>query len=435
MTSANKSEEPIAIGNAEAFRRLGSIADFFLNHNRDIYQRCDDSIVRLAAGSGRFLRRSRGYVPSPVFLGQKVPPILACGAELKNTVCLTKGDQAFLSQHIGDLENMAAFEYYQQAIEHLQRILDISPECMAHDLHPDYLSSQFAMQNNAIPRVGVQHHHAHIVSCMAENHVAGPVIGLALDGTGFGSDGAIWGGEVLIADEAAFTRAGHIAYTRMPGAAAAIKEPWRMAVSYLDLALGDRLWTLELPFFKKIAVDNIKMIQKMVRQKINAPQTSSLGRLFDGVAAIIGIQERISFEGQAAMALEMLAAEEDQGEYEYQWTGDLPRQLLPQPIIQGVVADYLAGLAPAVISRKFHTTLISAFADICGKLRREERLKKVVLSGGVFQNVLLLEGLKKRLEKMDFDVITHRLVPTNDGGISLGQAVVAANSANASAAV
>jgi hydrogenase maturation protein HypF len=324
------------------------------------------------------------------------------------------------------LENVAAYDFYRNTIEHLQRILDIAPEIVAYDLHPDYLSTQFAQEERSIPKVGVQHHHAHIVSCMAENHISGPLIGLALDGTGYGSDGKIWGGEVLIADEIRSERAAHIAYTCMPGSAAAIRAPWRMAVSYLDACFGNAFRQLDLPLLKRVSSKKVTIVQEMMRRQINAPETSSLGRLFDGVAAIIGLRMEVSYEGQAAMELEMLADKAVSKGYDYQWTEDQPKRLLPQPIIQGVATDVLAGLPLPVISAKFHDTLVDAFTDICEALRREERLQRVALSGGVFQNKRLLEGLLQRLEQKGFQVFTHRRVPTNDGGIALGQAVVAA---------
>jgi hydrogenase maturation protein HypF len=426
MTSGNLREEPIAIDNDDAFERLSDIADYFLIHNRDIYLRSDDSIVRKAAGAIRFIRRSRGYVPVPVFLNKKIPSILACGAELKNTVCLTKGNQAFLSQHIGDLENLATYDFFKLTIRHMQRILDINPEIIAFDLHPDYLSTRYAEELQNINKIQVQHHHAHIVSAMAENRIDDPVIGLSFDGTGYGTDGAIWGGEILIADIEKFYRAAHFAYVPMPGSTAAIKEPWRMAVSYLYDALGQDFWNLGLPVLKAIEADKVKIIVDMIRKKINSPLTSSLGRLFDGIAAITGIRYKVDFEGQAAMELEMLAADKVADIYDYEWITTEGHKILTRPIIQGVVNDMVNGIHPSVISRKFHQTLIQMFSDLCAVIRKESGLNRVVLSGGVFQNSLLLTGLIKALEEKNFQVFTHSKVPANDGGISLGQAMVAA---------
>ncbi|MEE9496515.1 MAG: carbamoyltransferase HypF, partial [Desulfobacterales bacterium] len=426
MTSGNLREEPIAIDNDDAFERLSDIADYFLIHNRDIYLRSDDSIVRKAAGAIRFIRRSRGYVPVPVFLNKKVPSILACGAELKNTVCLTKGNQAFLSQHIGDLENLATYDFFKLTIRHMKRILDINPEIIAFDLHPDYLSTRYAEELQDINKIQVQHHHAHIVSAMAENRIDDPVIGLSFDGTGYGTDGAIWGGEILIADTEKFYRAAHFAYVPMPGSTAAIKEPWRMAVSYLYDAFGDKFWDLDLPLLKEMDIIKVKIMVDMVNKKINSPLTSSLGRLFDGIAAITGIRYKVAFEGQAAMELEMLAADKVADIYNYEWITTEGHKILTRPIIQGVVNDMVNGIHPSVISRKFHQTLIRLFADLCGIIRKENGLNRVVLSGGVFQNSILLTGLIKVLEKENFKVFSHTQVPANDGGISLGQALVAA---------
>jgi len=426
MTSGNLSEEPIAIDNDDAFQRLSGIADYFLINNRDIYLRSDDSIVRESAGATRFFRRSRGYVPVPVFLQKPVPPILACGAELKNTVCLTNKNQAFLSQHIGDLENLSSYEFFMSAIEHMKRLLDISPEIVAHDLHPDYLSTRYAEELKDIKKIQVQHHHAHIVSCMAENLIAGPVIGLSFDGTGYGADGNIWGGEILVADHKTYRRAAHLSYTPMPGGAAAVKEPWRMAVSYLYDAFGDAFMDLDLPILKGIDEKRIKIMVEMIQKKVNSPDTSSLGRLFDGIAAMIGIRNHVSFEGQAAMELEMLAEKTIAVPYDYDWVSGDVHRVLVQPIIRGVANDMQKGVEPSEISGKFHSTLVRMFSELCEIIGKETGLNRVVLSGGVFQNSFLLTSLIQTLTRNNFQVFTHTLVPPNDGGISLGQAMVAA---------
>ena len=426
MTSGNLSEEPIAIDNDEAFNRLGGIADYFLVHNRDIYLRSDDSIVRHTAGSKRFIRRSRGFVPIPLFLRKKVPQILACGAELKNTVCLTKQDKAFLSQHVGDLENIATYDFLRLTVEHLKRILDIHPEIIAFDRHPDYMSTRYAQEQTGDSKIQVQHHHAHIVSCMAEHKLDGAVIGLAFDGTGYGTDGAVWGGEILIAQEYDFVRAAHLAYVAMPGSTAAIKEPWRMAVSYLQDACGPDIGGLNLPALEAIDQEKLRVIGDMIAKGINSPPTSSLGRLFDGVAAICGIRSRVNFEGQAAMELEMLSAESAEGHYEYEWERSDIIRIPPAPLIRGVVADIQNRVPPAEIGAKFHQTLIRLFKELCDVLRKDNGLNRVVLSGGCFQNAMLLTGLIRALAGSGFEVFSHEQVPTNDGGISLGQAVVAA---------
>jgi hydrogenase maturation protein HypF len=426
MTSGNRSEEPIAIANDDAFARLADLADAFLIHDRDIYLRSDDSVVRHAAGAPRVLRRSRGYVPVPVFLKQPLPPILACGAELKNTVCFTKGELAFISQHIGDLENLSTYEFFQKTIDHMQRILAVRPELIACDLHPDYLSTRWADEQKAIPKVRVQHHHAHIVSCMAEHRMGGKVIGLSCDGTGYGADDTVWGGEVLIASARGFERVAHLSEVPMPGSAAAIREPWRMAVSYLHDAFGENLGGLDLPFMRAAGADKVRLIQEMIAKRINSPLTSSLGRLFDGVAAIAGLRSRVSHEGQAAMELEMAAQSETEPFYDYSIEGDGPWRMLPAPIVRAAAADVGRGCPVGLISAKFHNTLIRLFGDLCDRIRAAHGLKRVVLSGGVFQNARLLTGLTQALEAKGFEVFSHRLVPTNDGGIALGQAMIAA---------
>jgi hydrogenase maturation protein HypF len=427
MTSGNLSDEPIAIANADARERLSPIADALLSHDREIYLRCDDSIVRKTDGVTRFLRRSRGYVPMPVFLRHKQAPVLACGAELKNTVCLVTEDRAFVSQHIGDLENLATFDFFRATIDHLERILAVSPRIIACDLHPDYLSTRYARERNDLPLIQVQHHHAHIVSAMAENHLEGQVIGLAFDGTGYGPDGTIWGGEVLVTETGRFVRAGFLAPVPMPGSAAAIKEPWRMAVSYLAHTFGDRFRDLDIPFLAAIDRRQADLLVAMGRKGINAPLTSSMGRLFDGVAALVGLRHQVAFEGQAAMELEMAAGADDSGIYDYGWeqTGD-SRQIDIRPIIEGVVADLQQGTPVPHISRRFHATLAALFSAFCDEIRNQTGLARVVLSGGVFQNAILATALSRRLAQSGFQVYTQRLVPPNDGGLSLGQAVAAA---------
>jgi hydrogenase maturation protein HypF len=384
MTSGNISEEPLARENEEALERLSGVADFFLVHNREIHLRCDDSIVSYIDGATRLLRRSRGYVPTPIFLNSKVPQILACGGHLKNTVCLTRQNQAFLSQHIGDLENLPTYQCFESTIELMKRILHIHPSITAHDLHPDYLSTRYAEACQDVQKLGVQHHHAHIVSCMVENRVDGPVIGLSFDGAGYGTDGTIWGGEILVSEFDRFERAAHLSYVPMPGGASAIKEPWRMAISYLYHAFGDALWNLNLPLLKDIDEKKIKIIIEMSSKQINSPDTSSMGRLFDGIAAIAGIRNAVSYEGQAATELEMFAATESKENYDYEWTSGDEHRILLQPIISGVVRDMEKGVALWVISTKFHATLIRLFSGLCELIRKERGLNRVVLSGGVF---------------------------------------------------
>lgn len=426
MTSGNLSEEPIAIENEDAFRLLEGIADYFLIHDREIYLRSDDSIVRRLAGETRMLRRSRGYVPVPVFLKRAVPPVLACGAELKNTVCLTRGNQAFLSQHVGDLENPATEAFFEKTIAHLERILDIRPQLIACDRHPDYLSTHWAKSRPGLPLVEVQHHHAHVAACMAEHQLEGPVIGLAFDGTGFGGDGTVWGGEILLADTAGFRRTACLEPVPMPGSAAAIREPWRMGLSYLHHVYGEALWELPLPFLKTLDNAKARLVVAAAAKGINAPLTSSLGRLFDGVAAMVGLRREVAFEGQAAMELEMIADGREQGGYPLAWSQEAVMQIALAPLITALVDDVLAGVPAFIISRRFHDTIIALGAQMCAAIGSQTHLDRVVLSGGCFQNGLLLEGLLHTLEKHGLTAFAHRLAPTNDGGIALGQAVVAA---------
>ena len=426
MTSANLSEEPIAIDNADALKRLSGIADYFLLHNRDILLRGDDSVLRHAAGGVRMIRRSRGFTPVPVLLRQKTPPVLACGGELKNTVCLTRGNQAFLSQHIGDLENMASYDFYRMTIEHLKRILGITPEIVAFDLHPDYFSTRYAQEQSDVLCIPVQHHHAHIVSCMAENRIDGPVIGMAFDGAGYGEDGAIWGGELLIADECSYRRAGHLAYMPLPGGAAAVREPWRMALAYLDAVYGESMMDLSLPVIRDIRTDRLQFIRSMIAKNVNCPKTSSMGRLFDAIAAIAGIRYKTSYEGQAAIELEMVADSASTDVYPFEWTSDDGYRIQPHPLIRAVVADIQGQTPLSTVSARFHNTVIRMMAELCRKIRNDIGLNRVALSGGVFQNVTLLTGLIQTLSEDGFHVFSHSLVPANDGGLALGQAVSAA---------
>jgi hydrogenase maturation protein HypF len=429
MTSGNRSDEPIVIENQEAFDSLAGIADYFLVHDREIYLRCDDSIVRQTAGNPRFIRRSRGYVPAPLFLKRPVLPILACGGGLKNTVCLTKENKAFLSRHIGDIENLATYDFFRSTIAHMKHILRIDPEMIAHDLHPDYLSTRYALEQQEKKKVPVQHHHAHIAACMAENMIDGPVIGLAFDGAGYGTDGHIWGGEVLIVEADRFTRAAHLSYVPMPGSNAAIREPWRMAVSYLYDALGKEFIDLDLPLLKKTGEKKLGIMTEMISKRVNSPLTSSMGRFFDGIAAIMGIRDRVSFEGQAAMELERLVQEKTGAIYDYEWVSEGVRRIMLKPIVRGVVDDMIKGVDLSEISGKFHRTLIRIFSNLCDGVRKESGLSRVALSGGVFQNVVLLTGMVEALEEKNFQVFTHTRVPANDGGLALGQAVVAAAAA------
>jgi hydrogenase maturation protein HypF len=424
LTSGNISEEPIAIDNEEAFRRLSGVADYFFVHNRDIYLRNDDSVVRVVGEKVRMIRRSRGYIPVPVSLNRDIRPTLACGPFLANTVCLGKERNAFLSQHVGDLENLETLEAFEKTVDHLKSILEIDPEVIAYDLHPDYLSTRYALNREGLTKVGVQHHHAHIASCMAEHGVSGPVIGLAMDGTGYGTDGTIWGGEILLADFHAFERLGHLQGVPLPGGEAAIREPWRMALAYLYQAFGKGLFDLPIEFVRRLDQGQATIIITMIEKDLNSPRTSSCGRLFDGVAALLGLRDRASYRGQAAVELEMEVGE-GEGYYSVEIPGEGELIISQNPIIRGIVSDLLRGEGRKTISRKFHNTLVGAFADACIRIRHHRMLNRVVLSGGVFQNGFLLGELEKILLDSEFEVYTHSLVPANDGGISLGQAMVA----------
>jgi hydrogenase maturation protein HypF len=429
MTSGNLSEEPIAIDNQEAVTRLAGLADFFLVHNRDILLRCDDSVVRPSGGRVRQWRRSRGYVPVPVFLREELPPVLAVGGELKNTICLIKGRHAFLSQHIGDLENLEAYRFFEEAVRHLKRILEVEPQLVAYDLHPDYFATRWALAQTGMERVGVQHHHAHIASCMAENHLEGKVIGVALDGTGYGTDGNIWGGEVLLADYTGFERAAHFAYVRMPGGAVAIHEPWRMAVSYLWQHFGEAFLDYPLRFVQQLDRRRIAVLLRMLERGVNSPLTSSCGRLFDAVAALVGIRQCVTYEAQAAIELEMAIADGgEEGAYPLALVPEGPEWLIDtRPLFEALVRELREAVPASAISRRFHNSLVQVFVRIANLLREKTDLGRVCLSGGTFQNVYLLEHLQARLAQDGFEVFTHAEVPAGDGGLSLGQALVAAH--------
>jgi hydrogenase maturation protein HypF len=525
MTSGNISEEPIAIDNAEAVERLGGIADYFLVHNREILLRADDSVMRVESGRPRVVRRSRGYVPAPVFLKDDLPLVLAVGGELKNTICLTRGREAFLSQHIGDLENLESYKFFESTVAGLKRILEIEPQLLAYDLHPDYFATRWALEQAGIRRVGVQHHHAHIASCMAENHLEGTVIGLALDGTGYGLDGNIWGGEVLVAGYGEFQRFAHLDYVPMPGGAAAITEPRRMAISYLFHHFGGNLWNLDIPFTRRLDHRRTETVLRMIERGINSPLTSSTGRLFDAVAAMCRIRENVNYEAQAAIELEAAltwvapltdvtpsppAPPSQGGEgrvYSYrpptsagattnsdidrraqegdggnswdsyprplggegepppalspgqsgQGEGSRRRPVMPSsgeegaddasypfalrpgsggwiidtlPLFSALVEDLHDDVPVGVVSRRFHSGFVDVLVRAAEMASEQTGLDRVCLSGGSFQNSYLLEHTRSRLEAAGFQVFTHAEVPCGDGGISLGQAMIAAHTHN-----
>jgi hydrogenase maturation protein HypF len=427
MTSGNMSEEPIVTANAEALRQLDGIADWFLLHNRDIWTRVDDSVVRIVEGRERVLRRSRGFVPQTIDLGIELEEVLAFGGELKNTFCLTKGRYAIVSQHIGDLENYETMQFFEETLARLQHIFRVSPRAVAHDLHPGYWSTRMALASPIERKIGVQHHHAHIASCMAENHLRGPVIGVAFDGTGFGTDGKIWGGEFLTADFAGFTRRAHLRYVPMPGGDAAVRQPWRMALSYLRDSFGQQL-PAESIRFPGVTGRQIELVDTMLAKRIQTVETSSCGRLFDAVAAILGLGSQVTFEGQAAIALETAAARAshcpDAGHYPFDIDGTEPMIVDLRDTIRSIAGD-ARGTSSENIAAKFHNTLALAIVQTCLRIRETDGPDRVCLSGGTFQNIYLLERTIVELRRRSFTVFLHTQVPANDGGIALGQAVIA----------
>ncbi|MEZ0396971.1 MAG: carbamoyltransferase HypF [Anaerolineales bacterium] len=437
MTSGNLSEEPIATDNAEARRRLASLADAFLMHDRDIRTRCDDSVVRVfdfparqtgvAAPSSIYpLRRSRGYAPDSIPIPLQAPPLLACGPELKNTFCLTRQRYAFLSHHIGDMENYETLQSFEDGIRHFEHIFRVQPQALAHDLHPDYLATRYARQRaerENLPLIGVQHHHAHVAACMADNGLSGetPVIGLAFDGTGYGADGAIWGGEFLIADYATFRRPIHLAYFPLPGGDAAIRRPARTALALL-WSLGIE-WEEHLPPCTDLCAEERLALRLQLERGLNTLPTSSLGRLFDAAASLAGVRQRVNYEAQAAIEFEAAADPAETGAYPFDLGGEV---LDPRPAVLALLADCAAGLSLAAVSARFHNGLVQAVRQVCARLRAETGLTAVALSGGVWQNMLLLRQTVAALAADGFTIYVHRQVPANDGGVSLGQALVAA---------
>jgi hydrogenase maturation protein HypF len=429
MTSGNLSEEPIAIANEEALRRLGDIADCFLLHDREILQRCDDSIVRYLSGEMRMIRRARGFVPQPVnLLHDFGESVLAVGPELKNTVALTRGKQVFLSQHIGDLDNPAAFGFFEHCIEHLKTVLEIEPSVIACDLHPEYLSTKWAKSQESLPVVEVQHHHAHLVSVMAERGVEEPTVGIILDGTGYGTDGTIWGGEILMGDARSFRRLHFLDPVGLPGGTAAIREPWRMALSYLRYAYDADSVSARLPLADAVTPENRRIIFQMLDRQLNCPMTSSAGRLFDGVAALTGLCYHNNYEAQAAIALEMAASERTTRLPDSTTRTEVPEGQGPlsfKHLVRGVVEQLESGLPAAEISVRFHTALAELFIAAAKNACVAYTIDRVALSGGVYQNALFLDYMVRRLTAEGLAVLTHSEIPTNDGAVALGQAVIA----------
>ena len=430
MTSGNISEEPITRDNEEVLRRLSSIADYFLVHNRDIHSTYDDSVLFFFKDTPQMVRRARSYAPHPIHLSFQSEQILACGAEEKSNFCLTRDDHAFVSQHIGDLKNLETMEHFTDTVGLYKKLFRIEPKVIAHDMHPDYLSTKYAREQGSVKLISVQHHHAHIASCMADNALSSPVIGVALDGTGFGIDGHIWGGEFLVSDYGSFRRAGHLQYLPLPGGDAAIQRPYRTAIGYIATLLNKDALQPILPFLKTVATDEINIILKQLDAGFNTPLTSSMGRLFDAVSAMLGIRQRINYEGQAAVELEMAAYDyrnEATGlSYPYILENDNGTTVvLLQNLFDAIIKDIRRGEKTGLLSLKFHHSIAAIINDMCAVIRKDTGINNVALSGGVFQNRLLLEVTVPLLENNGFIVFTHRQVPCNDGGISLGQAVIA----------
>ncbi len=442
MTSGNLSEEPICTGNDEALQRLAALADGFLLHDREIHTRSDDSVVRLFPSIRTELdqkrsltlyplRRARGFAPDPLRLLEAAPPLLAAGAELKNTFCLTRGRYAFLSHHIGDLENLETLSSFEQGIAHFERLFRIRPEAVACDLHPDYLATRYAQQRSeeqGLPLIGVQHHHAHITACMAENGLDGrePVIGVAFDGTGYGDDGAIWGGEFLLADFTAFTRLAHLAYVPLPGGDKAVRQPWRIACSWLKAAgieWQPDLFPVQHALQKEGGLlPQLDALARQLETGLNAPVTSSVGRLFDAAAALMGIRQLVSYEAQAAIEMEALVDGHEPGYYPFAVQDGI---IDPAPMFSNLVADLRNGIGIPTLSARFHSGVARMVSEVCAGIRAKTGVNRVALSGGVWQNAFLLTLTVGLLQQAGFELYIHRLVPANDGGLALGQAITA----------
>jgi hydrogenase maturation protein HypF len=425
MTSGNLSEEPIATDNNEARERLSKLADAFLMHDRDIHIRCDDSVVRAFQHVNVDpIRRSRGYSPFPVKLPFDAPQLLAAGSELKNTFCITNGNYAFLSHHIGDMENYETLRSFEQGVEHFERLFRVKPEAIAYDTHPNYLATRYALERaerEGLPTVAVQHPHAHVAACMAEHGLNEPVIGASFDGTGYGEDGAIWGGEFLVGDYKSYQRAAHLEYFPLPGGDAAIKRPARTALALLwSLGLD---WDENLAPIKEFCTEDLVTLRVQLEKRINTPMTSSMGRLFDAVSALAGARQKVNYEGQAAIEFEALADEAEAEIYSFELNQN---QVRVRGVVEALVKDVMAGVPIEKISGRFHNGLAESVREMVSKISAETGIRAVVLSGGVWQNLTLLRRTSSLLQKDGFVVYIHREVPTNDGGLSLGQAAIAA---------
>jgi hydrogenase maturation protein HypF len=452
MTSGNISEEPIVTDNGEALSKLSDIADVFLIHNRDIFMRADDSVVRVMSGKDEtetlrdgdteknivssprsrvpallsFIRRSRGYVPDPVLLHDEGPEVLGCGADLKNVFTLTKGSFAVPSQHIGDMENYETLLFFEESLKNLKDVYRVNPVALAYDLHPMYLSTQWALRQENIKKIGIQHHYAHVASVMAEKGLKSKTIGVSFDGTGYGTDGNLWGGEFLIADTKGFKRTGHFKNVPLPGGEAAVKEPWRLAISYIKSTAGDEAiqYLRTIGFVEKYGIDRVQDILKIIDNRMFSPLSSSAGRLFDAVSAMIGVCDKGTFEGEPAIALEAIASPDIIDDYPVDIKFKETMELDFSHVVLGIIGDLVKGEDKGIISSKFHNSLVTAVVRVVEKLSSVHFMKEVVLCGGVFQNMYLLEKTCSRLKSIGMTVHIHDKVPTNDAGISLGQAYI-----------
>ncbi len=430
MTSGNRSDEPIARDNDEALARLSQLADAFLLHNREIHVVCDDSVLRVHAARELPIRRSRGYAPLPVALPAAGPSIFAAGAELKATFCLARGSRAYLSQHIGDMENLETQHAYERAFEQMRRLFHIEPEAVACDLHPGYLSTRWASafaSGNHLPLIHVQHHHAHAAALMAEHNLPNQaqILAVVFDGTGLGTDNAIWGGEILAAGYRSFNRIAHLKYIRLPGGDSAVRKPYRMALAHLHAA--GLAWEPGLPCVAHCAQQEQSTLTRQLELGLNSPLTSSMGRLFDAASSLLGVRHEVSYEAQGAMELEALAASaEDAGHYSFAFTIGEPFAIDPAPVWQAMLHDMRNNTPKPVIAARFHRGVAEMIAACCVRARTLTGLTTAGITGGVFQNVLLLRLTTEALERESFHVLVHRIVPPNDGGLALGQATIAA---------
>ncbi len=427
MTSGNISDEPIAYQDTDASNRLAPIADAFLNHNRPIHMRIDDSVNRIIDSRPYILRRSRGYAPSSFLFPYPGDSILATGAELKNTFCLTRENQAFLSHHIGDMENLETLSSFEEAISHYEKLFRINPKLIACDLHPNYLATRYAIsrsENENLALINIQHHHAHLAACIAENsyNTKDPVIGLCFDGTGYGTDQAIWGGEVLLGNIANYQRRFHLKYVPLPGGDISIKIPARMALSHLWANKID--WEPIFPPCAELCMEEKAALEIQLKRNINTIPTSSMGRLFDAVASFIGVRHRVNYEGQAAIEMETMVDPSVKDYYQFEFTDD---QIDPAPLWNQLISDLLENRTPSEMASKFHNAISQLCLEVCEIVKKESNSKVVALSGGVWQNKVLLTNTIGLLQKNKFEVLWHSKIPSNDGGIAFGQACIAAN--------